>query len=398
MKLSIRQIFLNLKIALAILGLGVTFLSIQLVNTAQYSDRLSALKNQHILIKKITATNLDDLDMAAIAINSDLSELQLFAKLSNKQTLLDPIIASGKEQESFSRTLISTSNNFQEATLFWAESMKASRESMYARMISARNLYLVDIDVMIDYQIQLINESISIAKITVLILFFFGLLTFLLYRWRLNQIYSDINKACSVDTNGNESVVTTEEVDFIIRRLSRKMPTNNSNPSLIHVQSGINNEKGLFSMYSSAKRNSKSAGTLFVTLFEIDKHDELAAKLSKEEMANIYKKLAEILSMYEQPLDIIGHLDNNSFVLLMARNTKENALSDAEKIVASIKDSIFPTQQGSIKITLSGGLLLKIPSKSLEAALGDATQIVLKAKETGGNRVAQLRDGADMYR
>ncbi len=398
MKLSIRQIFFNLKIALAILGFGVTLLTIQLVNTAQYSDRLSALTTQHILIKKITATNLNDLDMAAITINSDLSELQLFTKLSNKQIFLDPIIASENEQESLGKALITTSNNFQEAALFWAESMKDSRNSMYAHMISARNLYLVEIDVMIDYQIQRINESISIAKITVIILFFIGLFTFLLYRWRLNQIYSDINKACSIDTNGNGFKVTTQEVDFIVKRLSRKLPVTNTNPSLIHSQSGINNEKGVFTMCSSAKRNTKSAGTMFIALFEIDKHDELAARLSTEEMGNIYKKIAEILSMHEQPLDIIGHLDNNRFVLLMPRKSKENALRDAEKIVASIKDSIFPTHQGSIKITLSGALLLKIPSKSLEIALIDAEKILSKAKEAGGNIVAQLRDGVDMYR
>ena len=397
MKLSIRQIFFNLKVALVILGLGVTLLSVELINISQYSDRLAALKNQHVLIKKITATNLNDVDMATIAINGDLAELKLFAKLSNKQALLDPIIASQAEQESLSRTLISTSNAFQESALFWAESMKVSREAMYERMISARNLYLVDIDVMIDYQIQLINESIYIAKITVLTLFFFGLLTFFLYRWRLNQIYRDINIACSLDTNEDKPDVITEELDFIVRRLSRKIPISNTNLTLLNPQSGINNEKGVFTVYS-AKRNVKPTGTLFVTLFEIDKHDELASKLSTEEMGNMYKKLAEILSMYEQPLDIIGHLDNNSFVFLMMRNSKDSALSDAEKIVASIHDSIFPTQQGSIKITLSGALLLKIPSKSLEDALMDASKIVTKAKESGGNRVAQLRDGADMYR
>jgi GGDEF domain-containing protein len=397
MKLSIRQIFFNLKIALVILGLGTTLLCIQMINISQYSDRLAALKNQHVLIKKITATNLKDSDMANIAINGDLAELKLFAKLSNKGALLDLIIASTTEQESLGRSLISTSNAFQEAALFWAESMVVSRDAMHERMISARNLYLIDIDVMIDYQIQLINESISVAKITVLILFFFGLFTYFFYRWRLNQIYRDINAACSVDTDGNKPDISTEEVDFIVRRLSRKMPMINTNPTMLNPQSGLNNEKGILTLHS-AKRHAKATGTIFVVVYEIDKHDELESRLSKEEMGGIYKKLAEILSMYEQPHDIIGQLENNAFAFIMTRSSKDQALSDAEKVVASIHDSIFQTLQGSIKITVSGGLLLKAPSKSLEVSFVDAGKILLKAKETGGNRVAQLRESADMYR
>ncbi len=397
MKNSIRQIFFNLKTMLILLGLGTAGLCIQLINIGDYSDRLAALKNQHELIKKITATNLQDSDMATIAINGDLAELKLFTKLSSKSALLDPIIASTSQQESLERSLMTTSNAFQEAALFWSESMQMSRDAMHERMISARNLYRIDIDGMIDYQVQLMNDSVSVAKITGFILFFIGLFTFLFYQWRLNQIYRDINMACSLDTNETKPDATTEELDFIVRRLSRKMPLVNTSPNLLNPVSGLNNEKGILTLYN-AKKNVKAAGTLYVVLFEIDKHDELLSRLTKDEMIGIYKKLAEILSMYEQPNDIIGHLDNNSFALIMTRGSKELALADAEKVVASIHDSIFQTLQGSIKITVSAGILLKIPSKSLEVSLEDAAKIVVKAKESGGDRVAQLRNGSDMYR
>ena len=51
-----------------------------------------------------------------------------------------------------------------------------------------------------------------------------------------------------------------------------------------------------------------------------------------------------------------------------------------------------------MKITLSAGFLLKIPVKSIEEAIDDALKLVEKAKESGGNRIAQLRDRADSYR
>ena len=180
MKLSIRQIFFNLKLALAFLGLGVTFLSIELITISEYSNRLSALKNQHLLIKKIMTTDLSDSAMATITINSDLAELQLFTKLSNQNVKLDLFIRTQGEQESLRHMLTSSSGIFQEAALFWAESMGNSRRSMYDRMETAKNLYIVDIDRMIDYQIKLIIDAVSMAKTTVLILFIFGFLVFFL--------------------------------------------------------------------------------------------------------------------------------------------------------------------------------------------------------------------------
>ncbi len=397
MKLSIRQIFFNLKLALAFLGLGVTFLSIELITISEYSNRLSALKNQHLLIKKIMTTDLSDSAMATITINSDLAELQLFTKLSNQNVKLDLFIRTQGEQESLGHMLTSSSGIFQEAALFWAESMGNSRRSMYDRMETAKNLYIVDIDRMIDYQIQLIIDAVSMAKTTVLILFIFGFLVFFFYQWRLKQIYHDIKHACAIDSTGEKSEATTEELDFIVRKLSRKMPTSNTNPILLNPQSGLNNEKGMIAVYNT-KRNSKIVGTLFLTLFEIDKYHELSSKLSKEELNDITRKLGEILSMYEQPFDVIGHLENNTFAFLMARSTKDTALGDAEKIISSVAESVFPISTGAIKITLSGGFLLKVPSKTLEEALGDAAKISVKAKDTGGNRIAQLRESASVFK
>ena len=162
-------------------------------------------------------------------------------------------------------------------------------------------------------------------------------------------------------------------------------------------QSGLNNEKGMVTIYNS-KRNSKTTGTFFLTHFSIDKYNELESKLSKEEIVNTIRKLGEILSMYEQPFDIIGHLDDNSFAFLMVRPSKDVALSDAEKIISSVRDSVFPISSGILKITLSGGFMLKIPSKTLEEALNDVIKITEKAKESGGNRIAQLRETAGVFR
>ncbi len=394
---SIQKIFFNLKLSLFILLLGIAFLGVQLINITRYSDRLAALKSQHTLIESIITQDFSDASMATIVLNGHVAKLSLAVKLSTRDALLDPFLPFTQEQIAQSDRLIASSSTFQDAVLFWLESTPRGRTTMHNQMMHARDAYLIDIARMIDYQIQLINQSIEIAKITVIGLFIVGLFLFLLYRFRLNQIYRDINKACSVDIDGTKAEVSTQEIDFIVKRLARKAPITNTSQSLLHPQSGLNNEKGMLAMYN-AKKATKNSYSLFIALFEIDQHINLSNSLSKEEMGALYKKIGDIISMYEQPMDVIAQLDNHNFVFVMSRNSKDTALSDAEKIVQSVYDSAFSTSKGPIKVSLSGAILLKAPASALESSILDAHKVVNKAKESGGNRVAQLREKSDNFR
>lgn len=397
MLLSIEKIFFNLKSSLFILLLGATLLGIQLINITHYSDRLSALKSQHTLIETIISQDLNDIKMATILQNDRIAKLSLAVKLSTKDALLDSFLLFTQDQKELSDRLYISSSAFQDAVLFWLESTPRGRVTMHHQMIRARDVYLNDISHMIDFQIQHINQSIEMAKTTSMVLFILGLFIFLLYRFRLNQIYRDINKACSVDIDGTKAEVSTQEIDFIFKRLARKAPIANTNQSLLHPQSGLNNEKGMLTMYN-AKKTVKTSNSLFVAIFEIDQHTTLSKSLSKEDMSALYKKIGEIINMYEQPMDVIAHLDSKNFVFIMSRNSKDIALNEAEKIVQSVHDSAFNTAKGPIKVTISGGILLKTPASSLESSILDAHKVMEKAKESGGNRVAQLREKADQFR
>lgn len=397
MHISIRKVFMNLKIGLLVLGIGVTLLCIQLFHVSQYSERLGALKNQHLLIDKVINTNLNDPKMASILINGALSEIELSVKLSGQEALLDSFVTSNEEQASLLRSLKISAEAFRDNALIWSESLTISQSSARIRMMNARSAYLADIDRMMDYQIHIISESIATAKMTAILVFFAGLFIFLFYRQRLNTIYRDIHKACSIDTDGVPKVVSTQEVDFILKRLLRKSSQHSQNPNLIHSLSGLNNVKGLISSFN-AKKAGKSGNNVFLALFEIDNYVSLVNTLSEEDMENLFKKIAGILSMYEQPQDVIAHIDEDRFIFLMSRSSKQLAVQEAEQIVTSVGESSFNTSKASIKITLSGGFLLKPPAKSLDDAIKEAIELIEKAKETGGNRVAQRRERFDSTR
>lgn len=390
MLISIRKVFFNLKTALLILGIGGMILTAQLFHIAQYSERLGALKNQHLLIEKIIHTDLSDPKMADILINGAVSEISLSVKLSGEEALLDAFVNSNEEQASLLRSLEISSQAFQDNALLWSEALSISKDSAHMRMMSARSAFLADIDRMMDYQVHIIQESIATAKIVAIVLFVTGFIVFLLYRYRLNQIYNDIDKACSIDTDGSIKLVSTQEIDFLLKRLVRKSAQSSLNPNLINPLSGLNNEKGLINAFS-AKKAGKSGNTVFLSLFEIDHYASLENSISKEDMGNIFKKLGDILTMYEQPLDVIAHTDDNHLVFLMSRNTKQLALEESEKIIHTVEESSFTTAQGPIKITLSAGFLLKPPAKSIDESIEEALKLIEKAKETGGNHVAQQR-------
>lgn len=397
MLISIRKVFFNLKIVLMLIGGGIALLGIQIFNISEYTERLSALKNQHLLIEKIVHTDLSDPKMASILINGAVSELTLSVKLSGQEAVLDAFINSNEEQASLLRSLSLSSQSFQDTALLWSEALAISKESSKTRMMSARTAYLEDIDRMIDYQIHIIEESVATAKMTALLLFITGLIMFFLYRYRLNQIYSDIDKVCSIDADGSQKTMHTQEIDFLTKHVVRKSSQISINPNLIHPSSNLNNEKGLVTAFN-AKKAGRSGNTVFLALFEIDQYLELTQSLNKEDLAGILKKLGEMISMYEQAFDVIAHLDNDQLVFLMSRSTKQSALEECEKFIHSVEESSFSTSQGIIKITLSGGFLLKPPAKSIEEAISDAQILIEKSKENGGNRISQVRERTQSYR
>jgi GGDEF domain-containing protein len=390
MVISIRKVFLNLKLALFILGIGGGILLVELFQISHYTERLSALKNQHLLIDKTINTDLSDPKMAYILINGSLSELALSVKLSGEEGWIDSFAASNEEQASLLRSLTVSSQAFRDSAMIWSESLLISRYSQHERMMNARSALLGDIDRMIDYQIHTITGSIATAKITALLVFGLSLMVFLVYQNRLNQIYRDIDQACSVDTDGSKKEILTQEIDFILKKL-RRGSQNTLNPNLTNPMSGLSNEKGLINLFNT-KKSGKSGSTIFLSLFEIDHYTSLVNTRTKEDMGTMFKKIGEIISMYEQPFDVVAHIENNHFVFLMSRNSKDSAYKEAEKIIHSVQESSFVTSQGPMKITLSGGFLLKPPSKSVDDTVQEAIQLIEKAKELGGNRVAQMRN------
>lgn len=394
--MSIQRFFFNLKAVLLALGAGVALLTLQLFHISEHGERLNALKHQHLLIDEIINTDLTDPKMASILINGAMAELSLAVKLSGEKVLLDSFVTSEDECSSLLHSLDLSSKNFEDNALIWSESPITARDAYYARVMNARTAYLADIDRMLDYRIHALGESIATAKISAVIVFLLGLAAFLYFRIRLNHIYDDINRVCSVDVDGTKHQPKTHEIDFILKQLARRSSQVILASHLTHPISGLHNDKGLLNTFNG-KKAGKAGNTIFLCVFEIDQYALLNAEYTQEDMKTVYRKLAEMISLYEQPMDIIAHTEDDRLVFVMSRTTKQAAFEECEHIVRSVQESSFMTSRGMARITLSAGFLLKTPLKSLDDVIANALKLIAKAQENGGNQVAQLREQSDAY-
>jgi|GEM_PF-1663426 len=399
MLISIRKVFSGLQNTLLVLGIGVSILAVQLFHISQYGGRLDALRNQHLLIEKSVSADLSDPSMAAIVLNTAVAELALSVKLSGEATLLDALFASQEEHDAILGSLQATSKEFQENVLAWSNAKESVREAHRAAMMEARTAYLADISRMLDYQIGVTHKAIAAANISAALVVLLGLAAFLVYRKRLNLVYDDIHHACAVDVDGSRHEPKTHELDFIVKQLARRnvqQPSAAPAPCLTHPSSGLHNDRGLFNAFN-AKRAGKAGNSIFLSVFEIDQYGVLVSEYTKEDLKSIYRKLGEMISLYEQPLDVIAHTEDDRLVFVMSRPTKKAALDECEHIVKAVQDSSFLTSKGSIRITVSAGFMLKTPIKPLDESINDAVKLIAKAKENGGNRVAQLRESSGSF-
>lgn len=397
MLISIRKVFLNIKIFLSLLTviIGINVLLLSYLSSS--TERLEVLKNQHQLIDKILNTDQKDPKMASIMIAGAVAELELSVKLSDEKVIFDSYLISEQDRFKLTQSLKNSSKDFRDLALIWSESSHLSEVSNLNRLMNARIHYISSIDQLVNFYIQINSKIIMLIQNISILTLIFALFIFLIYRYRLNQIYDDIDQACSIDSDNEKKAIVTKEIEFVMKRLMRKTVQTVSNPNLTHPISSLNNEKGLFTAFN-AKKLAKSGNTLFLSLFELDHYTTLVNTLTQEDINSIYKKIAEMIVLYEQPLDITAHLDNGRILFLLSRNSKQSALSDCEKIIHTVEESNFNTSQGKTKVTMSAGFILKTPAKSIDEAIEDTLKLIQKAQQNGGNRVAQLRDKADSYR
>lgn len=264
--------------------------------------------------------------------------------------------------------------------------LKERREAMQ----KARYALLGHIDAIILENIVHERAKFDLERWVVYAAALIGFLIFVTYSRRFSAIYRDIHSLYGIETQGQEREIVTDEINLVAKRMNRKAGTSD-NPALIDPITGINNYKGLLSAFS--ERKAKEGTPIAVCVFEIDGFNELDRKYPKSFTQAVLKKIAFMMTLYEQHTDILARTDYSQFTMVFSRNTHEFALQDCEQIRRSVEEAVFKIPEGqNINLTISGGFVQKSSAASLEETIGMAKDVLAKGMAMAGNSIKQPKD------
>ncbi|MBI5042845.1 MAG: GGDEF domain-containing protein [Nitrospirae bacterium] len=111
---------------------------------------------------------------------------------------------------------------------------------------------------------------------------------------------------------------------------------------------------------------------------QVDVHNE----------ADIIKAIAEIISDEVRATDTIGRMGKNNFYVMLPHSETSCTITVAERIRNRVESYTFSKSNGVTKKTISiGAACFPTHSNELKNLVNNATEMMNKAKETGGNRV-----------
>ncbi len=395
MKISIKGVFKNLSF---ILVLFVFIVATAVLFTFEQNNsfiKADILNEQKQIIKALKQIDKKDVELALIQYNGKSTELQhQVTKLSDlyEYDLTGKYILNNTDEynedirklSTFIDTFNSKAYKYYKSTNKDMQKSASEFESTYASLNQHINKMLFR---NIEYNKQKLQLSIKLM----LGVFIFILVVSILYYVRLKKIYSDISYLQSPAKSKKDYQIKTMEADAINIRMHKKTEVKD-NPSNIDPITNINNNKGLASDYG-AKKNLKESNFTSVTVLEVDNFSKTNRAFNQEFSQAALKKIAQTLSLFELPTDVIARTDYNQFTVILSRETKEKAFKDMESIREAISELKFVTQtKVPVQITVSGGFFIKPNNLVLNNAIIEAKKILEFAKQDGKNRIFQKRD------
>ncbi len=397
MRWSIKRIFDNLSKTFLMLSIVLGLLATITFTLNSSVEKAELLLHQKALVKEAYNLGREDIQLSNIQLKGIINNLKYdITKMHDAfdfDLLGNYVYGHGKQYlADLDQLKIKQTLYIEAADAFYDQSLEnlASRQDDYDFAQAEYDAKISDLE---EKHMIYESEKFTVLQVLIYLSFLISLMATLWFTRRLSFIYKDIRTLYSVDLESKGRMFQTEEAEMITKRMSRK-PTASDNPAFIDPVTEINNYKGL--LHSFANRKGVSAASLTVCVFSLDNFKEIEKKYKKDLANQILKKIAFMMSLYEQHTDVLGRIDYDQFVLILSRNTKDIALNDCELIRKSIEDTKFRAPKGeSISVTVSGGFVVKTPNKPLDQTIAHAKEILHAAITQGGNRIAQLRDRAE---
>lgn len=399
MKFSILNVFKNIKFFFAVMTAFLILISLIELNQYSSYEKTKQLEEQKALVNKIYKLGRSDLDYSIInsqGLGAQLKTNLIFLTSTTADDFLSKALGLNHENKNYIQELSLLEDTYISKANSYYQKKDENLSQRLSELTIAKIALLNQLNEMIANNLDGDYKKFSFTQWIIYATLFLMLAGALFYSKKLTIIYNDLKSLFSIGRERSSESIVTKEVDAIKMRMVRK-PTLSQNPSMIDPVTGIKNYKGMIQSYAE-KKGFKENNYTAVCVFEIDNFKEYEKTLSKEYTQSVLKKISFILSLYEQPTDVIARIEYDQFAVILSRDTKTKSFDDCEAMRKSIEETVFNNPQGgTVAFTLSGGLFIKPNNKSLDDAIKQAKEILQTAKIAGKNRIAQIREHAERF-
>lgn len=391
---SIKDIFSGWNRMMLILLTMLLLLSISTISNESSIRKSANLTAQKKLVNTIATIGRGDLEVANVQYRGKSTEINHLQKklydLQKFDLLGQYILTYDKAYKKNLATLTAYTIGFNQAASDWYARSEDDLNQRYQALQSAYHQLNDHLNAMLLANIGYDTQKYEIQKWMLYATLLITLYLFYYYSGRFRTIINDIN-SLYVETKGSDHAIVTDEIDVITKRLHRKTGTF-ENPALIDPMTGINNYKGMLQSYTG-KKSKNGASLVSIAVFEIDAFQDLKQQYPKSFIEAVLKKAAFMLSLHEQPTDVLARIDYNRFAVIFSRRTVEDAFEECEKIRKAIEDTAFKIPKGdTIHLTVSGGLTIKDSTTPLEEAIEFTHEILTKGQGLKPNTIYQTKD------
>lgn len=395
MKLSIKSIFKNITLLLTFLTILLAVISFMEFQRYHSYDKFNDLLKIQTTVSKISSLNKTDPNYSLILLKSYTSTILNQIQEFNASDFLSGLVNNQESEDAAGRLKSSVKLYEQRVKSYLLASSKQEKYTL-DKVNRAHHEVFMNIKSLEELFIQTSHALIDRLQWIVYFTFLMALFTLLFYGKRLRVVYLDIEALYGISNDNALKMKTlTQEAESIRQRMVRK-PAAADNPSMIDPVTQIKNYKGMIYSYAN-KKGTKEKNFTAVCLFEIDNLTQNNDFL-QEFVKNVLKKIASILSLYEQATDVVARYDFNQFVFVLSRDTKAKMLQECESIRQSIEELKFKTVTGdTVSFTVSGGFVIKPRHRSLDDMLKEASKLLQAAKKRGGNQIVQIKDYAENF-
>lgn len=161
-----------------------------------------------------------------------------------------------------------------------------------------------------------------------------------------------------------------------------------NNYVLMDETTGVSTRKYFMERVQEEVQRANDFGTeLSVVMISVDSINEHMNRYGKEGFDFVLQNVGHMIKSCIRPYDLVGRFDFNRFGVLLVSTTANEANLWAEKLRKNIASNVINIEQKSFSVTVSVGVCGSVSNTSDIELIENASQVLKKAVEAGGNIV-----------